>query len=158
MESERSRELRIKLRLTCFSCALTDLTNKLSCNGHLYSYFEKGCRKQKCTRQSRKVIWDMINTLFLTLQLSNLLLLHFFSTRKQTSMTCCTILSNFFEEQGTQNRPTIPFGIVACTFSYNLSRNSCIQTLLAGAQLPVRTVRTCLPKKSHAQKRYKMNR
>ena len=31
-----------------------------------YSYFEKGCRKQMCTRQSRKVIWDMINTLFLT--------------------------------------------------------------------------------------------
>ena len=28
-----------------------------------------------CTRQSRKVIWDMINTLFLTLQLSHLLLL-----------------------------------------------------------------------------------
>ena len=29
------------------------------------SYFEKGCRK-KCARQSRKVIWDMIDTLFLT--------------------------------------------------------------------------------------------
>jgi len=33
----------------------------------LYSYFEKGCRKKMCTRQSRKVTWDMINTLFLTL-------------------------------------------------------------------------------------------
>ena len=32
----------------------------------IYSYFEKGCRKKICTRQSRKVIWDMINTLFLT--------------------------------------------------------------------------------------------
>ena len=30
----------------------------------IYSNFEKGCR-EKCTRQSRKVIWDMINTLFL---------------------------------------------------------------------------------------------
>ena len=89
----------------------------------IYSYFEKGCRKQMCTRQSRKVIWDMINTLFLTLQLSNLLLLLFFSTRKHTSMTSRTILSNFFEEQWTQNRPTVPFGIVACTFSDNLSRN-----------------------------------
>ena len=29
----------------------------------LYSYFEKGCREKakKCTRQSREVIWDMIN-------------------------------------------------------------------------------------------------
>ena len=28
-----------------------------------YSYFEKGCREKakKCTRQSREVIWDMIN-------------------------------------------------------------------------------------------------
>ena len=33
-----------------------------------YSYFEKGCRqKDVCTRQCRKVMWDMINTLFLTL-------------------------------------------------------------------------------------------
>ena len=43
-------------------------------------------------------------------------------------MTSRTILSNFFEEQWTQNRPTVPFGIVACTFSDNLSRNSCILT------------------------------
>ena len=39
-----------------------------------------------CGRQSRKVIWDMINTLFLTLQLSNLLLLLSFRTRKHKSM------------------------------------------------------------------------
>ena len=35
--------------------------------GTIYSYFEKGCRRKMCTRQSRKVIWDMINTLFLKL-------------------------------------------------------------------------------------------
>ena len=35
--------------------------------GSAYSYFEDGCRKKLCTRQSRKVFWDMINTLFLTL-------------------------------------------------------------------------------------------
>ena len=29
-----------------------------------YSFFEKGCRKKVCTRQSRMVIWDMTNTLF----------------------------------------------------------------------------------------------
>ena len=28
----------------------------------IYSYFEKGCRKKMCTRQCRKVLWDMINT------------------------------------------------------------------------------------------------
>ena len=33
----------------------------------IYSYFEKGCREKMCMRQSRKVIWDMINTPFLTL-------------------------------------------------------------------------------------------
>ena len=42
---------------------------------------------------TRKVIWDMINTLPL---LSNILLLLYFSTRKHTSMTSCAILSNFF--------------------------------------------------------------
>ena len=76
--------------------------------------------------KSRKVIWDMNSTLFPTLQLSNLLFLLFFSTPKHTFMTSRTILSNFFEEKWTQNRPTVPFGIVACTFSDNLSRNSCI--------------------------------
>ena len=56
-----------------------------------------------CTRQFRKVIWDMINTLFPTLQLSNLLLLLFFGTRKHhTSMASRAILSDFFEEQLTQ--------------------------------------------------------
>ena len=55
----------------------------------VYSYFER-------TRHSRKVIWDKFNTLFPTPQLSNLLLLLSFSTRKPT---------NFFEKQSTQNYP-----------------------------------------------------
>ena len=55
--------------------------------------------EKMCTRQSRKVIWDTINTLFVTLQLSNLLLLLSFSIRKHTSMASRAILSNFFEEQ-----------------------------------------------------------
>ena len=32
----------------------------------IYSYFEKGLSEEMRTRQSRKVIWDMINTLFVT--------------------------------------------------------------------------------------------
>ena len=42
---------------------VTDIITKFSQN---YSYFEKSCRKNMCTRQSRMAIWDMINTLFLT--------------------------------------------------------------------------------------------
>ena len=41
----------------------------------------------------------MINALFLTLYLLNLLLLLSFSTRKRMSMASRVILSNFFEEQ-----------------------------------------------------------
>ena len=48
-----------------------------------------------------------------------------FSTREHMSMASSAILSNFCEEKWTQP-PTIPFGIVACTFSDNLFRNSCI--------------------------------
>ena len=64
-----------------------------------------------CTRQSRKVIWDMINTLFLVLQLSKILLLLSFSTRKHTSMASCAILSNFCEEQRTQSHPQYLSGL-----------------------------------------------
>ena len=55
---------------------------------------------KKCTRQSRKVLWDMFNTPSLTL---NLLLLLSFSTRTHTSVASSNILSNFFEKQWTQN-------------------------------------------------------
>ena len=58
-----------------------------------------------CSRQSRKVIWDKyINTLFLTLSLSNLPLLLSFNTQKHTSLTSCVFLSNFLEIK-TQNHP-----------------------------------------------------
>ena len=48
---------------------------------HLHTARERLSEKI-CTRQSRKVTWDMINTLFLTLQLSNLYLLLCFKTGK----------------------------------------------------------------------------
>ena len=34
-------------------------------NTFVYSYFENVCRKKMHTGQSRKLIWDMINTLLL---------------------------------------------------------------------------------------------
>ena len=73
--------------------------------------FRKRLSKKMCTRQSRKVIWDVINTL------SKLLLLLSFSTRKHMSVASSAVYSK---------PPTKPFGIVACTFSDNLSRNSCM--------------------------------
>ena len=54
-----------------------------------------------CTRQSRKVLLDMFNTLFLTPQMSLLLLS--FSTRRHMSTASSAILSNFSEKQRTQN-------------------------------------------------------
>ena len=43
------------------------------------------------------------------------------------SVASRAIFSNFFWRTEHSKPPTIPFGIVACTFSDNPSRNSCIQ-------------------------------
>ena len=64
-----------------------------------YSYFEKGCPKNVHATIPKGNIWDMINIEFLTLQLSNLLLLLSFSTRRHISMAHLAILSKSFEEQ-----------------------------------------------------------
>ena len=69
--------------------------------------FRERLSEKMCTRQSRKVIWDMINTQFLTLQVSNLLLLLSLSTHRHMSMASPAILSNFLEKQCTQKQPTI---------------------------------------------------
>ena len=37
---------------------------------HIYSYFEKPCRK-KCARQSRKVLWVVLNSLLFKEVLKN---------------------------------------------------------------------------------------
>ena len=85
-------------------------------------------KKKRCKRQSRNVIWDIINTLFPTLL--NLLFLLFLSTRKHENT--CTNLSYSFEGWRRVNSkpPTIPFGIVACTFSDNLSQNRLSEEIL----------------------------
>ena len=41
----------------------TSLTGYETLIFQVHSYFEKGCRK-KCTRQSRKVLWVVLNSLF----------------------------------------------------------------------------------------------
>ena len=81
----------------------------------------------RCTRQSRKVIWDMINTLFLT----TVAVEPTFVTFLQHSQTYISGLPydsfKFLWKTVHLKSPTIPFRIVACTFSDNLSQNSCIQ-------------------------------
>ena len=79
-----------------------------------------------CTRQPRKVIWDMINTLFLT-TVAVVLTFVVFQWHLRTyvrGLSCHSF--KFLWRTGQTKPPTIPFGIVACTFSDNLSRNSCI--------------------------------
>ena len=61
--------------------------------------FRERLLEKNCTRQSRKVLWDMINTLFLALSMSTLLFLLSFSTCNYTSMASRAILSNFFEKR-----------------------------------------------------------
>ena len=63
-----------------------------------YSYISRRLSEKMCTRQSRKVIWDKINTLFLTVTVGPTFVafLYYSQTYVQASRT---ILSNFFETQ-----------------------------------------------------------
>ena len=85
----------------------------------VYSYFENGCpgKKVHATIPKGNMGYDQLwITLLLTLQLSKLLLLLSFSTRKHTSTASCAILSNFFEEQRTQNHPQYLSGLSRALF------------------------------------------
>ena len=82
------------------ACTLSDNISQNSC----IQLFQVRLSEKMCTRQSRKVIWEIFNTLFLTLFQSNLILLLSFSTGRHMSMTSPAILSNFFEKQCTQNQ------------------------------------------------------
>ena len=90
--------------------------------------FRESLSEKMCTRQFRNVIWDMINTLFLTTVAAEPTFCYFpLAIANITSQTSRAIFSNFFEEQCTQFTHNA-FGIVTCPFSDNLSRNSCIQS------------------------------
>ena len=83
---------------------------------HNIQLFRERLSEKLCTGQSRKVIWDMISALFLTMYLSTLLLLLSFSTCKHTSMASRAILWNFFEKQWTPNHPQYPSGLWLALF------------------------------------------
>ena len=79
--------------------------------------FRERLSEKMCTRQSRKVIWDMINTLFLTLKLSNLLYCCFpLALANIRPWAFRAILSNFFEEGTTQNYPQYLSGLSRALF------------------------------------------
>ena len=89
--------------------------------------FQEGLSdKEMCTRQPRMVIWDLINTLFLT----TVAVEPDFAAFLKHSQTYIHGLScysfKFLWRTVNSKPPTIPIKIVACTFSDHLSRNSCI--------------------------------
>ena len=73
----------------------------------------------KCARD--KVIWDMINTLFLATVSCRTYFccsaFAFANISKHTSMASRAILSNFFDEQWTQNHPQYLSGLSHALFS-----------------------------------------
>ena len=73
-------------------------------HGDIYKYtaISRKVVGKKCTRQTRKVIWDTISV---------------------TSWHCSC--RTYFWRTVNSKPPTIPFGIVACTFSDNFFPNSC---------------------------------
>ena len=79
-----------------------------------------------CTRQSRKVIWDMINTLSWLCSCRTYLCCFPSALANICPRPRVPFYPDFLWRTVTSKSPTIPFGIVACTFSDNLSRNSCI--------------------------------
>ena len=87
------------------------------CNNNKDSYiciqlFRERLSEKMCTRQSRKVIWDMINTLFL----SNLLCCFPLALENTFPWPFVPILSNFFEERRTQNHPQYLLGLSRALF------------------------------------------
>ena len=93
-----------------------------ACNIQL---FRERLSEKMCTRQSRKVIWDMISTRFLTTVAVEPPFVAFL-WHSQTHLH--SLSYQFFQlslkKKRTQNHPQCR--IVACTFPDNLSRNSCI--------------------------------
>ena len=88
--------------------------------------FRERLSEKMCMWPSQKVIWDIINTPFLTLQLSNLRLLLSFSSSQTYVHSLLYYSFKFLWRTVYSKPPTIPFGIVTCTFSDNLSRNGCM--------------------------------
>ena len=91
----------------------------------VYSYFPKGCRK-KCARDNPKWsygIWSIHCSWHSSCRPTFVAFLWHSQTYVHTHL-CHSF--KFLWRTVNWKPPTIPFGIVACSFSDNLSRNSCI--------------------------------
>ena len=101
---------------------------------HFIQLFRERLSEKMCTRQSRKAISDVVNTLFLTTVAVESSFVAFLSTRGHMSTVFRASSFKFLWKKENSKPPTMPFRIVACTFPDNLSRNSCIyiyfQTML----------------------------
>ena len=95
--------------------------------GSCIQLFRERLSEKMCTREPRKVIWDTINTLFLTTVavVPTFVVFQWHSRTYVRGLSCHSF--KFLLRTGQTKSPTIPFGIVACTLSDNRSRNSCIQ-------------------------------
>ena len=97
----------------CFLCSVV-WWRVDSCN-HIQLFRERLSQKL-CTRQSWKVIWDMINTLVLDTVAVEPTFVVSFSPRRHTSMASRAILWNFFEKQWTKNYPQCLSGLSRALF------------------------------------------
>ena len=103
----------------------------------VYSYFEKGCRK-KCTRQSRKVLWVILRSLFFKESQDRM--------AREAMDICLRVLKESnksrFDSYKVRNRVLIISHITfrdcrVQIFSDNLSRNGCMAlSLLSLDKLP----------------------
>ena len=103
-------------------------TNFATCSNSIINIelFRERLSEKMCTRQPQKVLRDMINTLFLTTVAGEptLVAFHLHLRTYVRGLSCHSF--KFLWRTGQTKPPTISFGIVACPFSDNLSRNSCI--------------------------------
>ena len=86
-------------------------------SGKYIQLFRERLSEEMCTRQFRKIIWDMINTLFPD-DCSCRTYFRCFPLALENTFTWpfVPILSNFFEEQRTQNHPQCLSGLSRALF------------------------------------------
>ena len=121
------------------------ISGSKNCVVDAYSYFEKGCRK-KCTRQSRKVLWVILRSLFFKESQDRM--------AGEAMDLCLRVLKESnksgFDSCKGGNSVLIIFRITfrdcrVYILSDNPSRNSCIQNFIRPRVFPI-THLVCPPK------------
>ena len=121
------------------------ISGSKNCVVDAYSYFEKGCRK-KCTRQSRKVLWVILRSLFFKESQDRM--------AGEAMDLCLRVLKESnksgFDSCKGGNIVLIIFHITfrdcrVHIFSDNPSRNSCIKNLTRPLRISHNT--PCMPPK-----------